>query len=93
VFVEGHPQAAFNTNAPDDLADDYTHATVGERNGHDTYSIHVEDDYEGESNVDVETVANDEYGPLQKRSVRSAAYDSRTAWLVSMSTTPGVAAP
>jgi hypothetical protein len=92
VRVEGHPHAAFNTAAPDDLSDDYTYATVGERGGHDAYTVHVADDYEGESNVDVETVANDEYGPITSFRVERNALGTTSA-ISPLTTTPGVAAP
>lgn len=68
--VGGHTHAVFNEEAPvDDLADGYTYATYGERNGNDAYAIHVDDDYEGESSLDVSTTANDgpSFGFLVKR--------------------------
>lgn len=59
VQLEGHTHAVFFEDAPvDDLASDYTYATVGERNGHDAYTIHVDEDYDGESSIDVATTAN-----------------------------------
>ncbi|MEF8856878.1 MAG: hypothetical protein V5A16_05590, partial [Haloplanus sp.] len=79
VLVEDHAQAAFNTETPDALADDYTYATVDERGGHDAYAIHFADDYEGETSVDVETHANNGYGPIQKRQVQMDAYESGLA--------------
>lgn len=88
LTIEGHKHAVFLTEAPDNVADDYTYATVGERNGHDTYTVHVSEDYDGESSVDMETRANDGYG-LIAYGVKSDAYGT---WAVSpLTTTPGVA--
>lgn len=62
LTIEGHHQAVFNSDAPDSLVDDYTYATTGDRGGHDAYTVHVDEDYEDESNVDVSATANGEYG-------------------------------
>ena len=75
--VQGHTHAVFVEEAPvDDLADGYTYATVGERNGHDAYSVHIADDYSGESSVDVSTTAND--GPRVSFLVKRDAYGGYT---------------
>jgi hypothetical protein len=81
LMVEDTPHAVFNSEAPDALVDGYTYATVGDRNGHDAYAVHVDEDYEDESSLDVTTRANDEYGFVQKRSVRADAYGG---WLNSL---------
>lgn len=58
--VSGHTHAVFYEDAPvDDLADGYTYAEKTERNGHDSYAVHVDDDYDGESSLDISTTAND----------------------------------
>jgi hypothetical protein len=81
LMVEDTPHAVFNSEAPSALVDGYTYATVGDRGGHDAYAVHVDEDYEDESSLDVTTRANDEYGFVQKRSVRADAYGG---WLNSL---------
>lgn len=60
--IEGHDHAVFMSEAHEDVADGVTYATTGTVNGHDAYTIHLADDYEGETEVDVATAANDKYG-------------------------------
>ena len=75
LTISDHTHAVFYQEAPtEDLAGGYTYATVSERNGHDTYSVHVDDDYSGESSLDISATAND--GPTFDFWVKKDAYDS-----------------
>lgn len=89
LLVEGHKHAVFHTEVADFVVDDYTYATVSERNGHDTYSVHVGDDYDGESSMDIETVANDKYGPVEATFIKSAAENGFLANNFAASTSTG----
>jgi hypothetical protein len=89
LLVEDAPHAVFNSEAPSALTDGYTYATVGDRNGHDAYAVHIDEDYEDESSLDVTTRANQEYGVFQKRSVRADAYGGWLASLTASTATGG----
>lgn len=81
LTIEGHTHAVFAEEAPEAVADDYTYGTVGTRGGHDAYTVHIDEDYSGESTLDISTTAND--GPtvafLVKRDAYSSTLDAFTA--------------
>lgn len=73
LSIEGHKHAVFMGPAPtEDLADGYTFGEATTVNGHDAYQIHVDEDYDGQSNIDVSTSAND--GPFFTFDIKSDAY-------------------
>jgi hypothetical protein len=81
LMIEDAPHAVFNSEAPEALTDGYTYATVDDRNGHDAYAVHVDEDYEDESSIDVTASANDEYGFIKSTQVKSNAYGGYFAGL------------
>lgn len=90
--IAGHKHAVFHTSTPDYLVDGYTYATTDEINGHDAYTVHVADDYSGESSLDITTKANEKYGPVEGLFVKSAAKDGTlsNSFLASTGTTGAV---
>lgn len=87
LTLQGHNHAVFKEAAPtEDLADGITYAEVTTVHGHDAYQVHVDEDYSGESSVDVVASANDGYNPasafLVKRDAFGGSLGALTATLL-----------
>lgn len=90
LHLEGHKHAVFHSSAPtEDLATGYTYAETSTLGGHDAYTIHVDDDFEDQTTLDVKTVANEKYGFNERRSIRADAYGSGWNYIFS----PGMIMP
>lgn len=75
LLLAGHQHAVFYEGAPvDELADGYTYAETTDRGGHNAYTVHVDDDYEDESSLDVEAHANDGLRFDEELSVKADAF-------------------